>query len=152
MKRPVGIFLAAWSFGFASLHMAWAAGSRVGMNDDVPPISERPWFLAYDVVSGLLMFGAAWVAWRLATGSTTRWLRTATSIGSSLALLRGIPGIVADVATSDYTGVGFLADVWFTTAGIAGFALVAATKARVTSPPVRSPASTSALAILSSHS
>lgn len=123
MRRPIGIFLAAWSFGFACVHMAWATGWRMWLDDDMPSIFERPWFLAYDIVSGLLMFAAAWVAWRLATGPTVRWMRTATLVGSTLALLRGVPIIISDVITSEYAGISFFADVWFTVSGLAGLAL-----------------------------
>ena len=60
--RRVGIFLALWSFGFACVHVAWALGWRAGVPESSPPISERPIFLTYDLVSGGLMFAAAWVS------------------------------------------------------------------------------------------
>ncbi|AKU15792.1 hypothetical protein [Luteipulveratus mongoliensis] len=56
--RTLGIVLAIWSFGFAGVHMAWAAGCRGGPPDSYAPSSGRPWFLAYDILAGLLMHAA----------------------------------------------------------------------------------------------
>jgi hypothetical protein len=87
-------------------------------------ISERPWFLAYDLLAGLLMYAAAAVCAVFARGAETPLVRRATVICSVLALGRGVPALVFDAASGDMTGVGFGADVWFTVAGVAGLALV----------------------------
>ncbi len=119
-----GWFLAVWSFGFACVHVAWGLGWRGGVPADAAPIADRPVFLAYDLVAGGLMFAAAPVAVALAAGSTSRLLRRVTLVGSLLALGRGVPALVLDVAGSTYDGVGFGADVWFTVAGAVGLVLL----------------------------
>ena len=90
--RRVGIFLALWSFGFACVHVAWALGWRAGVPDSASPISERPVFLTYDLVSGGLMFVAAGVAVSLIREDMSQRVRDlllrATLVGSLLALLR----------------------------------------------------------------
>lgn len=126
-SRPVGLSLAAWSFSFAGVHVAWALGWRGGVPDDAPPISARPWFLAYDLLAALLMYVAAGVALHLARGGlphrTRERLRLVTLAGSLTALARGVPALGWDVATGEVTGVGFGADVWFVVAGCLGLAL-----------------------------
>ncbi len=91
--RRVGWFLAAWSIGFAMVHLAWALGWRGGVPESSPPISQRPVFLAYDLVAGGLMVGAGLVALALTRDDLSRRTRgrllMATLIGSVLALLRG---------------------------------------------------------------
>ena len=125
--RALGIFIAVWSASFALVHVAWAVGWRAGVPHDAPPIHDRPWFLAYDLAAGLLMFAAAGVAVRLTSGDPdprrdARW-RTASLVGAVAALARGLPAVGWDLATGRLSGVGFLADVWFTVAGLAGVAL-----------------------------
>jgi hypothetical protein len=100
------------------------AGLDGGVPADAAPISERPWFLAYDLLAGLLMYAAAVVCAMFAVERETPRLRRATVICSFLALGRGIPALVFDVSTGNLTGAGFGADVWFTVAGVAGLALV----------------------------
>jgi hypothetical protein len=117
-------FLGVWSFAFACVHVAWALGWTAGVPADAAPISERPWFLAYDLLAGLLMYAAAAVCAVFAIGREPPGLRRATVICSALALARGVPALVLDVGTGNMTGVGFGADVWFTVAGVAGLALV----------------------------
>lgn len=119
----LGSFLAVWSFAFACVHMAWAVGWRGGLPDSFAPISERPWFLIYDVAAGVLMYIAAVVAVLLGYGRATSVLIRATIAGSVLALLRGAPALAFDVGTGAYDLVGFGADVWFTVAGICGLLL-----------------------------
>lgn len=121
--RRLGIVLSLWSFGFACVHLAWGLGWRGGLPDDFAPISERPWFLAYDLAAGALMYGAAVVALLISCGRATPLLLRVTVIGSALALLRGLPALGWDVAAGEFTGVGFGADVWFTVAGVLGLAL-----------------------------
>lgn len=127
MRNRLGIFLSLWSFGFACVHLAWAVGWRGGLDPDFAPIGDRPWFLAYDLVAGVLMFGAAFVAWGLARGGLTRRLThrlcVLTFIGSGLALGRGVPALVWDVAAGETGLVSLGADIWFTVAGLAGVAL-----------------------------
>ena len=129
--RRLGFLLSLWSFGFACVHLAWAAGWRAGLPADFAPISDRPWFLAYDIAAGVLMYGAAGVAVLLALGRTTPLLVRATVIGSLLALARGVPALVFDLGSGELTGVGFGADVWFTVAGVLGLALARAARRSV---------------------
>lgn len=125
--RRVGTFLALWSFGFACVHVAWAVGWRAGVPESSPPISERPIFLTYDLVSGGLMFAAAWVCVLLIRENLSQRVRDmllrATLVGSVLALLRGVPALVWDVLDGAQPGLGLYADVWFVVAGGAGMLL-----------------------------
>ncbi|MEJ7831946.1 MAG: hypothetical protein WKF79_03460 [Nocardioides sp.] len=134
-SRIIGGFLAVWSFGFACVHVAWAFGWRAGVPAEAAPIFERPVFWTYDVVAGVLMFVAAAVCLLLARGGlprrARRVLETATLVGAGLALARGVPALVWDVATGDVGAhLGLAVDVWFTVAGLAGLALVRATRSR----------------------
>lgn len=124
-RRTVGLafFLALWSAGFACVHMAWALGWRAGVPSDAAPIAERPVFLAYDVLAGLLMYAATVACVWYATGRTTPALRRITVACAVLALLRGAPALAHDLATGTLSGAGFGADVWFVVAGIAGLLL-----------------------------
>lgn len=119
----IGKSLAAWSFSFGCVHLAWAAGWRGGLDDSFESIFERPWFLAYDVLAGLLMIAAAGGALLLASGSGTARLRRVTQVASILALLRGAPALVMDAVDGDFGLVSFGVDVWFTVAGVAGLLL-----------------------------
>lgn len=132
----LGIFLAAWSFGFACVHLAWAAGWRGGLPASFESIFDRPWFLAYDVLAGLLMYAAAAGALLLVSGRGTDRLRAVTRIAAVLALLRGAPALVFDVAGGDFGVVSFGADVWFTVAGVAGLLLWSGTRRRTAFTPV----------------
>ena len=123
LPRRIGLLLSVWSFGFACVHMAWAAGWRGGLPADSTPISDRPWFLAHDVVAGLLMYGAAGVAVLLALGRGSRFMVRATLVGSLVALGRGVPAVALDLASGEHTAVGLGVDVWFTVAGVLGLVL-----------------------------
>lgn len=140
----LSVFLGLWSFGFACVHVAWALGWRAGVPADADPISERPWFLAYDLLAALLMYAAAVGCAVFAAGRQGRRLRRTTVACSALALGRGVPALVLDVGSGHLTGVGFAADVWFTVAGIAGLALVrvsrSASRRRTPAPGRRPPA------------
>lgn len=127
IPRRLGWFLALWSLAFACTHVAWALGWRGGMEPGMPAITDRPWFLAYDLLAAALMFAAAPVAVALGSGRASLLLRRLTVACSALALARGLPALVLDVADSTYDVVGFGADVWFTVAGACGFALLSAT-------------------------
>lgn len=128
--RTVGlaVFLAIWSAGFACVHVAWACGWRAGVPSDAAPIAERPMFLAYDLLAGLLMYAAAVACAFYVRGRATPVLRSLTMACAVLALLRGGPALVYDVTTGELSGVGFGADVWFVVAGVAGLLLVRATR------------------------
>ncbi|GGB32380.1 hypothetical protein GCM10011492_23800 [Flexivirga endophytica] len=126
--RILGNSLAAWTFGFACVHIAWACGWRGGLDDSFGPIFDRPWFLAYDVIAGLLMYGAAAGALLLVSGRSVPTLRRVTRVAAIGALLRGAPAVVFDVFGGTYDVVGFGADVWFTVAGVAGLLLWAGTR------------------------
>ena len=136
--RRVGVFLALWSFGFACVHVAWALGWRAGVPESAPPISERPLFLTYDLVSGGLMFVAAGVAVSLIREDVSQRVRDlllrATLVGSLLALLRGVPALVWDVWTGAQPRLGLFADVWFAVAGTAGLLLWTAVRRRAAFP------------------
>lgn len=119
----LGIFVAVWSFGFACVHLAWAAGWRGGLAASFDSIFDRPWFLAYDVLAGLLMYAAAAGALLLASGRATPRLRAVTRGAAVLALLRGAPALAMDVLGGDFGVVSFGADVWFTVSGVAGLLL-----------------------------
>lgn len=125
--RTLGRVLGAWSGGFAVVHLAWALGWRGGVPEEVAPISERPFFLAYDVVAALLMLAAAGVALRLARGGVTRTarrrLRLLTLVGALAALARGVPALLLDVVSGPGSAVGLVADTWFVVAGLLGLAL-----------------------------
>ena len=130
-KNPVaGWLLAAWSLGFACVHFAWALGWEGGLPAGTTPITDRLWFLAYDVAAGILMVVAAPVAVAIGRGRAPRWLRRTTVVVAILALLRGAPALAIDVATSEYSGVSFGADVWFVVAGLGGLLLVQLTRGR----------------------
>jgi hypothetical protein len=128
----LGMFLAVWSFAFACVHVAWAFGWRGWLPADLPSMSDRPWFLAYDVVAGGLMYAAAAVALYLSRSGPSaplaRDLRLATLVGSVAALGRGVPALAWDLDTGHLSGVAFAADVWFTVAGAAGLLLWRATR------------------------
>ncbi|MER7558782.1 hypothetical protein ABTZ46_17680 [Nocardioides sp. NPDC126508] len=126
--QAAGWLLAAWSFAFACVHFAWALGWEGWLPADVGPIFDRPWFLAYDLAAGLLMVTAAPVAVAIGHGKAPRLLRRTTLVAAVLALLRGVPALVFDVATTEYTGVSFGADVWFVVAGIGGLVLLGLTR------------------------
>ena len=125
--RRFGFFLALWSFGFACVHVAWALGWRGGVPGSAAPISERPVFLTYDLVSGCLMFAASGVAVLLTREGLSERLRSgllrATLVGSLLALLRGLPALLWDVWDGAPLGLGLFADVWFVVAGATGLLL-----------------------------
>lgn len=127
MTRRLGPVLAALSLGFASIHAAWALGWRGGVPVGVPPIAERPVFLAYDVTAGLLMLGAAGVAVALTRGGLSRRGRSLlvrlTTIGSVLALMRGVPALAIDVVSGDRAGIGPWVDLWFVVVGVLGLCL-----------------------------
>ncbi|KQY57358.1 MULTISPECIES: hypothetical protein [unclassified Nocardioides] len=135
MRTRLGIFLSLWSFGFACVHVAWASGWRGGLDSQFAPISERPWFLAYDLLAGFLMYGAAVVAWMLAHGGLpkrlTRRLTLLTMVGSGLALGRGVPALVWDAAAGETGFVSLGADIWFTLAGLTGVALAVVVRREV---------------------
>lgn len=130
-------FLALWSASFACVHVAWALGWEAGVPADAAPIAERPWFLAYDLLAGLLVYAAAGVCVLFALGKETSRLRRTTVVCSVLALGRGLPALALDLATTTFSGVGFGADVWFTVAGLAGLALVSVSRRAA---PGRTPA------------
>ena len=128
--RRLGVLVSAWSFGFACVHLAWAVGWRAGVPADAAPISQRPVFLVYDLLAGVLMYAAAVVALRLATGRVSAVLVRVTVAGSVIALARGVPALAWDLATGHLGGVAAAADVWFTLAGVGGLALVRSLRRR----------------------
>ena len=130
-SRRLGVLLSVWSFGFACVHMAWALGWRAGVPAGAAAISDRPVFLAYDLIAGALMYAAAGVALRLATGRVSVVLVRATVVGAVIALARGVPALAWDLASGHLGGVATAADVWFTLAGVGGLVLVRSLRDRV---------------------
>ncbi|GAA4986042.1 hypothetical protein GCM10023317_11360 [Actinopolymorpha pittospori] len=112
--------LGALSFGL--VHFYWAVGGRLGLPAEVGPISDRTWFLVYDLVAGLAFVGFAGGAGVLAAGRGSGrlqvWLVRDAAWGGVLALVRGGLGLVQDVFLIDEIGVGALYDVVFTAGGL----------------------------------
>jgi hypothetical protein len=127
--RVLATVLATWSAAFAVVHAAWALGWRGGVPAGTPDIADRPVFLTYDVVAGLLMVAAAVVV-GLLVRRPTRLLLRLTAVGSVLALLRGVPALAIDLAGGDLSGVGVLADTWFSLSGVLGLVLWARLRTR----------------------
>lgn len=129
---------ALWAFGFAALHLYWAADGRLGVPADVPSIWQRPGFLAYDLVAALALVTAGVIGLVLAvpTGGGRRrlFLVDLAVVGAVAALLRGGFGLLQTVVTLpsggqlSWTSSAF--DAWFVVAG--AVFLVAGLKLRAT--------------------
>ncbi|MGH3435352.1 MAG: hypothetical protein ACRDRN_02680 [Sciscionella sp.] len=87
------------------------------------PIGQRPGFLAYDLVAGVVFSAAAAIGVLLAYRPTRArpWLVTLTAWGALLGLLRGLVGVVQDaldVTSGRPLTTGAAYDVWFLIAGL----------------------------------
>jgi len=132
-RRLAGIG-AAWTVLFASVHFYWAAGGRLGTAAGSGPMSDRTWFLVYDLAAATIFVAAAAVACLLATGGSQgrfeALLVRATWWGALLALVRGGAGLAQDgvmVIVNAHLkdlALGAAYDGWFTIAGVV-FLLVA---------------------------
>ena len=119
-RRALGVAGVGWAVLFAAAHGYWAVGGRLGVPSDMAEIAQRPWFLAYDVVAGLLcVLGAALLA-RL-VGVQARGRSPAVALvrvlrlGAVLLGLRAVVGLLGDVAllAGGEAGATMLFDVWF---------------------------------------
>lgn len=67
MTRLLSLLMAVNSAWFAALHVLWALGWRWGTPDSMASVSERSWFLVYDVVAAVVIFGLVMIAARIVT-------------------------------------------------------------------------------------
>jgi hypothetical protein len=125
--RALPSFASAWAGSFAALHLFWAMGGRVGVPRSAAPISERPVFLAYDLLAAGLLSVAAVLAGRATLARRVRFIVTAAAL---LALMRGAGALLQDALylVLDRRPGGFafgvLYDCWFVVAGVSFFVLV----------------------------
>jgi hypothetical protein len=118
----VGYAAATWAFIFAVLHIVWATGWYVGLQDEAAKKAfEKPWFLMYDlIVVGMCLIAAA-VALALVQPWGRRLPRWLVGIlawaGTSLLVLRAGGSAVQSVylaATGKFVPhPGFVWDIWF---------------------------------------
>lgn len=146
MIRRGGVLLSVWCGWFAAVHVAWALGWRWGVPDRLPPISERPVFLAYDLVAACAMILLAAFALALARRPVilraNSWARNVLRFGVVVTGIRAVVGVIGDVALALHeqapTTVTLVADLWFTVAAALMLALLAAdhraTAGRATQP------------------
>jgi hypothetical protein len=88
---------ASWALIFAVLHVVWAMGWYVGLDQELARKAfQQRWFLIYDLVVAGLCIVAVWVALALAQPWGMRLPRTIVSglawFGSVLLILRGGAG------------------------------------------------------------
>lgn len=110
-----------------------ALGWRWGVPDRLPPITERPFFLAYDVTAGgaliLLAFFGLTVARQRTTLQVT-WSRTVLWVGGVVTGVRALVGVIGDAGLwltgQSPTTVTLVADLWFAVASAFMFALLVA--------------------------
>src|SRR3712207_1033913 len=123
----VGYAACAWAFLFAVAHFYWALGGCAGF-----PVEAcedgfgNPWFLAYDLVAGILCVLGAVVALALVRpwgrNIPRRTLLVLVWARGAVLLLRGVVGLVQDVLIVAGSGNGWyptmLYDPWFLVGGI----------------------------------
>ena len=133
----------AWAVLFAVAHAYWALGGRVGVPGDTDPIAERPLFLVYDVVAGVLcLMGAALLialrGARRRSAAPRRGVITALRLGGAMLALRAAVGLVGDAVliVGGELRASMLFDVWFLL-GAALFALALSPRPRRPSAPTR---------------
>ena len=126
MTRLLSLLMAVNSAWFAALHVLWALGWRWGIPDSMPPVSEWSWFLVYDVVAAVVIFGLVVIAARIVTcplRARSDMTRRMLVVPAAVCACRGVPGVVGDVlagAQGTWTLLANLAGIWFvTTAGLA---------------------------------
>lgn len=108
---------------FAVMHVAWACGWRWGVPAGMKPISDRPFFLAYDIVVGLGLVALAVYSWRLATRPAMWTSRRAGVLMAAVAVVCGLRGgigaagdVVAVMQHESLSSLTVVADIWFVTA------------------------------------
>jgi hypothetical protein len=111
-KAEVFEYLAAlWAFVFAALHIAWAMGFYVGLEEAAARAAfQRSWFLAYDMVAAALcVLGGAL--------ALSRARRVLFSVGAMVLALRAIGGalqVAHAIATGrDLSERTLLWEAWF---------------------------------------
>ena len=123
----VGYAACAWAFLFAIAHFYWALGGCAGFPVEACEAGlSNPWFLAYDLIAGVLCVLGAVIALALVRpwGRTiTRWtLLVLAWAGGVMLLLRGGVGLVQDVLIVAGPGNGWyptmLYDPWFLVGGV----------------------------------
>lgn len=137
MTRIAAAALSLNSGWFALIHIAWAFGWRWGLPAQMPPISQRPWFLAYDLAAALAMLVLASVSARIAVSPSRLAARGvylfmfATAVVCAVRAGIGIPGDVAAWRDGTLTVLTVVADAWFlVTAALASTLFLRARSAR----------------------
>jgi hypothetical protein len=117
-----GYAAALWALIFAVLHVVWALGWYVGLDQELARQAfQRRWFLGYDLVVAGLCAVAVWVALALIQPWGKRFRRSLVSAlawcGTTVLVLRGGAGALqtAYVATTgrNILSVYRLWEVWF---------------------------------------
>ena len=121
-KSWTGSAAALWALIFAVLHVVWAAGWYVGLDQELSRKAfQQRWFLIYDLVVAALCGLAVWVALALVQPWGTRLPRSLVGglawCGSAVLVLRGGAG-AAQTAYVAATGRSVLViyqlwEVWF---------------------------------------
>jgi hypothetical protein len=113
---------AAWALIFAVLHVVWASGWYVGLNQELARGAfQQRWFLIYDIVVAGLCAVAAWVALALVRPWGMRLPRLLVGglawCGSAVLVLRAGAGatqtLYVAVTGRNVLGVDRLWEVWF---------------------------------------
>jgi Protein of unknown function (DUF3995) len=118
----VGYGAALWALIFAALHVAWAMGFYVGLDQpSARQAFQRRWFLVYDLIAA----GLCVLALAVALALVQKWdsqlpyslLRMLAWGGTALLALRGGAGIAQDVYVAAFKktlpGAAAFWDVWF---------------------------------------
>ena len=110
---------ALWALIFAALHVAWALGWYIGLDQEsARQAFQRRWFLVYDLVAA----GLCLVAFAVALTLAQHWrqyalVRKLAWVGTALLALRGAAGIAQDVYLAASGGnlraAAMLWDLWF---------------------------------------
>lgn len=117
-----GYGAALWALIFAALHLAWALGWYVGLDQEsARQAFQRRWFLVYDLVAA----GLCVVAFAVALALTQKWdQRIPYSLvwklawaGTALLALRGAAGVAQAVYLAAFgenlRAAAVVWDVWF---------------------------------------
>ena len=123
------------SIWFAGLHVAWATGWRWGIPAEMPSVTDRPLFLAYDLAAaaGMVMLALVGVVLVRRPMRGSRPLRIIMWTTAVVCGARAAIGILGDISAArqnmPLTPVTIMADVWFlTTAALAALVLLAERK------------------------
>jgi hypothetical protein len=113
---------ALWALIFAALHVVWALGWYVGLDQEsARQAFQRRWFLVYDLVAA----GLCVVAFAVALALAQQWsqripyslVRKLAWGGTLLLALRGAAGVAQDVYLAAFGGnlraAAVLWDLWF---------------------------------------